>query len=53
VGEARFRMRTQGGAPEQRFHLDWQRAEALGDAFFRVDHPLAHLTDPLIPKVMG
>jgi hypothetical protein len=42
VGEARFRMRTQGGAPEQRFHLDWQRAEALGDAFFRVDHPLAH-----------
>jgi adenine-specific DNA-methyltransferase len=24
-----------------RFHLDWQRAEALGDSFFRVDHPLA------------
>ncbi|MBI4952503.1 MAG: hypothetical protein HY908_10760 [Myxococcales bacterium] len=42
AGEPRFRMNTQGGAPEQRFHLDWQRAEALGDAFFRVDHPLAH-----------
>ena len=41
-GEPRFRMKTQGGTPEQRFHLDWQRAEALGDAFFRVDHPLAH-----------
>ena len=25
-----------------RFHLDWQRAQALGDTFFRVDHPLAH-----------
>jgi adenine-specific DNA-methyltransferase len=40
--EPRFRMISPGGAPEQRFHLDWQRAEALGDAFFRVDHPLAH-----------
>lgn len=25
---------------EQRFHLEWQRAEALGDAFFRIGRPL-------------
>lgn len=42
AGEPRFHITTHGGAPEQHFHLDWQRAEALGDAFFRVDHPLAH-----------
>jgi ERCC4-related helicase len=41
AAEPRFRMKTQDDAPEQRFHLDWQRAEVLGDAFFRVDHPLA------------
>ncbi len=41
-GEPRFRMTPDGGGSEQRFHLDWQRAQALGDAFFRVDHPLAH-----------
>ncbi|OGQ99970.1 MAG: DEAD/DEAH box helicase [Deltaproteobacteria bacterium RIFOXYA12_FULL_61_11] len=41
VGEPRFRMKTQAGEPKQRFHLDWQRAEALGDTFFRTDHPLA------------
>lgn len=23
------------------YHLDWQQAEARGDSFFRVDHPLA------------
>jgi adenine-specific DNA-methyltransferase len=37
-GEPRFRMNAPAG---QRFHLEWQRAEALGDTFFRVDHPLA------------
>jgi ERCC4-related helicase len=42
AGEPRFRMVPQSDASEQRFHLDWQRAEALGDAFFRVDHPVAH-----------
>lgn len=26
---------------EHYFHLEWQQAEALGDVFFRVDHPLA------------
>ena len=40
--EPRFRVSSRGSDPEQGFHLDWQRAEALGDAFFRVDHPLAH-----------
>jgi ERCC4-related helicase len=40
-GEPRFRITPDGGS-EQRFHLDWQRAQALGDAFFRMDHPLAH-----------
>jgi hypothetical protein len=35
-------VRAEGGVEEQRFHLDWQRAEALGDTFFRIDHPLAH-----------
>jgi len=38
--EPRFQMKADGGV-EQRFHLEWQRAEALGDTFFRVDHPLA------------
>jgi adenine-specific DNA-methyltransferase len=37
--EPRFRMPAAEG--EQRFHLDWQQAEANGDSFFRVDHPLA------------
>jgi len=41
-GEPRFRMTPDVGGSAQRFHLDWQRAQALGDAFFRVDHPLAH-----------
>jgi adenine-specific DNA-methyltransferase len=41
AGEPRFRIKTREDIPEQRFHLDWQRAEALGDAFFRIDHPLA------------
>ncbi|OIP41506.1 MAG: DEAD/DEAH box helicase [Deltaproteobacteria bacterium CG2_30_63_29] len=37
--EPRFHMKNATG---HRFHLEWQRAEALGDIFFRVDHPLAH-----------
>lgn len=39
--EPRFRLPSANGS-ERLFHLDWQRAEALGDSFFRVDHPLAH-----------
>lgn len=39
--EPRFQMLPSGSEAEQRFHLDWQRAEALGEVFFRVDHPLA------------
>jgi superfamily II DNA or RNA helicase len=38
-GEARFRL---NGVDEQGFHLDWQKAAALGDVFFRLDHPFAH-----------
>ena len=45
--EPRFRLREE--AAESRFHLDWQRAEVLGDSFFRIDHPLAHrLTEQAI-----
>ncbi|MBK8940308.1 MAG: DEAD/DEAH box helicase [Polyangiaceae bacterium] len=40
--EPRFQVRAEGDVEDQRFHLDWQRAEALGDTFFRIDHPLAH-----------
>ena len=40
--EPRFQVKPEGAGGEQRFHLEWQRAEALGDTFFRVDHPLAH-----------
>lgn len=40
ASEPRFHVKTEGGV-EQRYHLEWQRAEALGDAFFRLDHPLA------------
>jgi len=39
--EPRFQVKPEGAGDEQRFHLEWQRAEALGDAFFRIDHPLA------------
>lgn len=42
VDEPRFRLKSTGNRPEHCFHLDWQRAKALGDSFFRVDHPLAH-----------
>jgi adenine-specific DNA-methyltransferase len=35
-GEPRFRLDD-----GRSFHLVWQRAEALGDTFFRVDHPVA------------
>lgn len=40
--EPRFWVKPEGAQDEQRYHLEWQRAETLGDAFFRVDHPLAH-----------
>jgi adenine-specific DNA-methyltransferase len=40
-GEPRFHVQPEGHEEAQRFHLEWQRAEALGDTFFRVDHPLA------------
>jgi adenine-specific DNA-methyltransferase len=39
--EPRFHLLPSEDGAEQRFHLDWQRAEALGDIFFRVDHHLA------------
>jgi adenine-specific DNA-methyltransferase len=35
-------LKPDAGSDVQRFHLDWQRAEALGYTFFRIDHPLAH-----------
>ncbi|MDP9729679.1 SNF2-related protein [Alicyclobacillus tolerans] len=36
------RFRYSGGdAPPGMYHLDWKLAEANGDTFFRVDHPLA------------
>jgi adenine-specific DNA-methyltransferase len=39
--EPRFLVKVDGTSEVQRFHLEWQRAEALGDTFFRIDHPLA------------
>jgi len=36
-----FQVKAEGAADAQRFHLEWQRAEVLGDTFFRLDHPLA------------
>ncbi|WP_437510575.1 SNF2-related protein [Sorangium sp. So ce1099] len=39
--EPRFQVKPEGTSDVQRFHLEWQRAEALGDTFFRIDHPLA------------
>lgn len=39
--EPRFQLTAQGASEAQCFHLEWQRAEALGDTFFRIDHPLA------------
>jgi adenine-specific DNA-methyltransferase len=39
--EPRFTLRAAEATAPQRFHLDWQKADALGDTFFRVDHPLA------------
>lgn len=39
--EPRFQVKADGASDVQRFHLEWQRAEALGDTFFRIDHPLA------------
>ena len=40
ANEPRFQLPTED-TPETRFNLDWQRAEALGDTFFRLDHPIA------------
>jgi adenine-specific DNA-methyltransferase len=42
--EARFWPTIPKDDAPQRFHLDWQRAEALGDTFFRVGHELAERT---------
>jgi adenine-specific DNA-methyltransferase len=39
--EPRFFLKCDGAIEPQRFHLEWQRAEALGDTFFRIDHPFA------------
>jgi len=39
--EPRFLVKSGGASEGRRFHLEWQRAEALGDTFFRIDHPLA------------
>lgn len=39
--EPRFQLKAEDDSECQRFHLEWQRAEALGDTFFRLDHPLA------------
>ncbi len=38
--EPRFEVKGESGSG-QRYHLEWQRAEALGEVFFRIDHPLA------------
>ncbi len=39
--EPRFTLHAAESTEPQRYHLDWQKADALGDTFFRVDHPLA------------
>lgn len=39
--EPRFQVIADGASDGQHFHLEWQRAEVLGDSFFRIDHPLA------------
>lgn len=39
--QPRFELKSSDDRDPLRFHLDWQRAEALGDTFFRIDHPLA------------
>jgi ERCC4-related helicase len=36
----RFRYSGEDGVPRT-YHLDWKAAEANGDTFFRIDHPLA------------
>jgi superfamily II DNA or RNA helicase len=38
--EPRFRYKGDGARPGE-YHLDWQRAEQLGAAFYRQEHPLA------------
>jgi adenine-specific DNA-methyltransferase len=39
--EPSFELHAQADQPALRFHLDWQRAEELGDTFFRLDLKLA------------
>lgn len=39
--EPRFCFNAEATVDTQHFHLDWQRAQVLGDTFFRIDHPLA------------
>ncbi len=52
--EPRFQVKPEGAGDAQRFHLEWQRAEALGDTFFRTDHPLAQeLIDEAASQVTG
>ena len=46
--EPRFALQEDG--ERKHFHLDWQRAEALGDSFFRIGHPLA---EELIESAAG
>jgi adenine-specific DNA-methyltransferase len=41
ANEPRFEVKLEGNSDSQRFHLEWQRADALGDTFFRIDHALA------------
>jgi ERCC4-related helicase len=38
--QPRFRHRANGGPPA-RYNLDWKDAEARGETFYRLDHPLA------------
>ena len=39
-GEPRFRYKGDGARAGE-YHLDWQKAEQLGAAFYRQEHPLA------------
>jgi superfamily II DNA or RNA helicase len=41
AAEPRFTLAPPTLSGEGSFHLEWQRAAALGDTFFRLDHPLA------------
>lgn len=51
--EPRFTLKHSETA-QTRFHLEWQRAEALGDTFFRLDHPQAQLLiDQALDRQLG